>query len=90
MKRTRLVCFSDPASAANRLYKTLHVIRQVLDATLGPGASEETFRYEDGFLSLLPSVRVDVLEFEHVCTPRSILPTRLPRDYINFPLAQSP
>jgi DNA-binding SARP family transcriptional activator len=39
---------ADPASAANNLYKTLHVIRQVLDAALGPGVSGATFRFEDG------------------------------------------
>jgi DNA-binding SARP family transcriptional activator len=61
---------ADPASAANNLYKTLHVIRQVLDAALGPGVSEATFRYEDGILSLLPSVWVDALEFERLCAVR--------------------
>lgn len=58
---------SDPVSAANNLYKTLYVLRQVLDNALGAGASEATFRFEDGVLSLLPSVWVDALEFERLC-----------------------
>lgn len=58
---------SDPASAANNLYKTLHVLRRVLDAALGPGASEAALRFEDGVLSLNPSVWVDALVFERLC-----------------------
>jgi DNA-binding SARP family transcriptional activator len=57
----------DPASAANNLYKTLHVLRRTLDAALGPGTSESVVRYEDGVLSLLPSVWVDTHEFDRLC-----------------------
>lgn len=66
---------SDPVSAANNLYKTLYVLRQVLDTALGAGASESTFRFEDGVLSLLPSVWVDALEFEQLCTARLNIPS---------------
>jgi predicted ATPase len=64
----------DPTSAANNLYKILHVLRKILDAALGPGASEATFRFKDGVLSLLPSVWVDALEFESLCTARLQVP----------------
>jgi predicted ATPase len=51
------------------------VLRQVLDTALGSGASEATFRFEDGILSLLPSVWVDIHEFERLCS------TQLPVSY---------
>lgn len=62
---------SDPASASNNLYKTLHSLRQVLDSVLGLGASRATFRFEDGILSLQPSVWVDASEFERLCTAQA-------------------
>lgn len=54
---------ADTASGANNLYRTLHALRQTLD-TLGPGAAEATFTFEDGVLSLADSVWVDAHEFE--------------------------
>jgi DNA-binding SARP family transcriptional activator len=56
------------ASTANSLYNTIHVVRQTLDKTLGQGAAEAIFRFEDGVLSLAPSVWVDVQEFEQLCS----------------------
>ena len=56
------------ASGANNLYSTLHVLRQTLDMALGQGAAEAIFSFEDGVLSLAPSVWVDVQEFERLCT----------------------
>lgn len=66
---------SDPVSAANNLNKSLYVLRQVLNNALGAGASEATFRFEDGVLSLLPSVWVDAFEFERLCTARLNTPS---------------
>jgi DNA-binding SARP family transcriptional activator len=54
------------ASGANNLYSTLHVLRQTLDTALGQGAAEAIFDFEDGVLSLAPSVWVDVQEFERL------------------------
>lgn len=56
------------ASTANNLYNTIHTLRQTLDKTLGQGAAEAIFRFEDGVLSLAASVWVDVQEFERLCT----------------------
>ncbi len=60
----------DPASAANNLYKTLHVLRRTLEAALGPGAAAAAFRFEEGVLSLEDSVWVDAREFERLCAAR--------------------
>jgi DNA-binding SARP family transcriptional activator len=59
---------SDPASGANNLYRTIHSLRQTLNTHLGQGAAIMIFRFEDGVLSLEPSVWVDVQEFERLCT----------------------
>jgi predicted ATPase len=59
---------ADPTSAANNLYKTIHTLRQTLKTGLGQGAAAAIFRFEDGVLSLLPSVWVDAQEFERLCT----------------------
>lgn len=65
---------TDPASAANNLYKTLYVLRQLLNEVLAPSAAEATFRFKDGVLSLLQSVWVDTQEFERLCTARLNVP----------------
>jgi DNA-binding SARP family transcriptional activator len=62
------------ASGANNLYSTLHVLRQTLDTALGQGAAEASFSFEDGVLSLAPSVWVDVQEFERLCTTAPTVP----------------
>lgn len=62
------------ASGANNLYSTLHALRQTLDTALGPGAAEAIFNFEDGVLSLEPSVWVDVQEFERLCATAPTVP----------------
>ncbi|MEW5957462.1 MAG: AAA family ATPase, partial [Chloroflexota bacterium] len=62
---------ANPAAGANNLYSTLHVLRQTLDTALGQGAAEAIFNFEDGVLSLAPSVWVDVQEFERLCATAS-------------------
>lgn len=57
---------ASPASGANNLYSTLHALRQTLDGALGQGAAEATLSFEDGVLSLAPSVWVDVQAFEQL------------------------
>ena len=57
---------ADFDAGANNLYRTLHALRQTLDTILGPGTAKETFTFEDGVLSLEPSVWVDVHEFERL------------------------
>jgi predicted ATPase/DNA-binding SARP family transcriptional activator len=59
---------SDPASGANNLYKTIHIVRQTLNINLGQGAADAIFRFADGILSLARSVWVDVREFDRLCT----------------------
>lgn len=54
------------ASGPNNLYRTLHALRQTLDAALGPGAAEAAFTFEDGVLTLCDSVWVDAGEFERL------------------------
>lgn len=54
---------ADPVSGANNLYRTLHSLRQTLDAHLGAGTSEATLRFDDGILYLHESVWTDVAEF---------------------------
>lgn len=63
------------ASGANNLYSTLHVLRQTLDTALGQGTAEAIFSFEDGVLSLMPSVWVDVQEFERLCAPAPTVPS---------------
>lgn len=63
---------ADFAAGANNLYRTLHALRQTLETTLGPGTANAIFAFEDGVLSLQPSVWVDAQEFERLC---SALPT---------------
>ncbi|MDT8304772.1 MAG: AAA family ATPase [Anaerolineae bacterium] len=58
---------SEPAAAANNFYRTLYRVRQKLDETLGPGASERTFTFKDGVLRLGEDVWVDVHAFEARC-----------------------
>lgn len=66
---------TDLTSAANNLYKTIHVLRQTLDKTLGKGASSAVFTFEDGILRLAATVWVDVQEFDRLCkTPPSLPP----------------
>ena len=55
-------------SGSNNLYNTLHTLRRTLDKLLGQDAAEAIFSFEDGVLSLAPSVKVDVQEFERLCT----------------------
>jgi DNA-binding SARP family transcriptional activator len=55
------------AAGANNLYRTLHALRQTLDI-LGPETAATVFTYEDGVLSLTESVRVDVHQFEQLCS----------------------
>ena len=54
-------------SGTNNLYNTLHSLRKTLDKMLGQGTAEAIIRFEDGVLSLTPSVWVDVQEFERLC-----------------------
>src|SRR5690348_6449236 len=54
----------DPTAGANNLYRTLHTLRQTLDATLGPGTAEATLGFQDGVLTLADTVWVDVATFE--------------------------
>jgi len=58
---------TDPVSGANNLYRTLYVLRQTLDTTLGQGAAETIFNFADGILNLAPPVWVDVQVFERLC-----------------------
>lgn len=62
------------ASGANNLYSTLHVLRQTLNTALGQGAADAVFSFEDGVLSLAPSVWVDVQEFERLCATTPTVP----------------
>jgi DNA-binding SARP family transcriptional activator len=55
---------ADSTSGANNLYRTLHALRQTLDAALGPGTAEAAFTFADGTLTLIDSVWVDAHEFE--------------------------
>jgi DNA-binding SARP family transcriptional activator len=59
---------TSPESGANNLYQTLYMLRQTLDTALGPGSAEATFAFEAGVLSLEKTVRVDVHEFERLCS----------------------
>lgn len=59
---------SDLDSGANNLYRTIHELRQTLNKSLGADTAELVFGFEDGILSLNESVRVDALEFEHLCS----------------------
>ena len=54
----------DPTTGANNLYRTLHALRQTLDMELGTGATEATFAFHDGVLTLADNVWVDVAAFE--------------------------
>src|SRR6266568_1104600 len=54
----------DPTTGANNLYRTLHALRQTLDMELGAGATEATFAFHDGVLTLADNVWVDVAAFE--------------------------
>jgi DNA-binding SARP family transcriptional activator len=54
----------DFAPAANNLYRTLHALRQTLDTALGPGTAEATLMFQDGVLTLIDAVWVDVAAFE--------------------------
>ena len=54
---------ADPGAGANNLYRTLHSLRQTLDAHLGPGTSEHMLGFDDGILSLHEAVWVDAEEF---------------------------
>ena len=54
----------DPMTGANNLYRTLHALRQTLDMELGTGATEATFAFHDGVLTLADNVWVDVAAFE--------------------------
>lgn len=55
-------------SGANNLYRTLHALRQTLDAALGPGAAHEIITFDSGILSLGTAVWVDAVEFERLCS----------------------
>ncbi len=57
-----------PAAASNNLYRTLHALRQTLDAHLGDGAADAILTYENGVLTLVESVWVDAAEFERLCS----------------------
>ncbi len=57
-----------PSSASNNLYRTLHALRQTLDAHFGDGSADAVFTFEDGVLTLAESVWVDAAEFERLCT----------------------
>ena len=59
---------SSAAVGANNLYRTLHALRQTLDAALGQGASQVLFSFEDGVLALLDTVWVDVHEFQRLAS----------------------
>ena len=54
----------DPTTGANNLYRTLHALRQTLDMELGADATEATFAFNDGVLTLADNVWVDVAAFE--------------------------
>lgn len=54
---------ADPGAGANNLYRTLHSLRQTVDASLGPGTSERMVRFDDGILSLHEDVWVDAEAF---------------------------
>jgi LuxR family transcriptional regulator, maltose regulon positive regulatory protein len=54
----------DPTTGANNLYRALHTLRQTLDTELGSGATEATFAFHDGVLTLADNVWVDVAAFE--------------------------
>jgi DNA-binding SARP family transcriptional activator len=54
---------ADPIAGANNLYRTLHSLRQTLDAHLQEGASAEMIGFDDGVLYLRASVWVDAEEF---------------------------
>lgn len=54
---------TDPAAGANNLYRTLHSLRQTLDAQLGTGVSAEIVGFDDGVLALDESVWVDAEAF---------------------------
>ena len=54
----------DPSTGANNLYRTLHALRQTLDMELGTGATEATFAFHDGVLTLADNVWVDAAAFE--------------------------
>ena len=62
---------SDFESGANNLYRTLHEVRQTLNKSFGQGTDESVFQFEDGVLSLNPSVWVDAAEFERLCAKPS-------------------
>lgn len=55
---------ADITSGANNFYRTLHALRQTLDAALGAGTAEATVQFADGVLVLDDAVWVDVAEFE--------------------------
>jgi DNA-binding SARP family transcriptional activator len=59
---------TSPESGANNLYQTLYTLRQTLDTALGPGNADAIFVFEAGVLSLEETVRVDVHEFERLCS----------------------
>ena len=54
----------DPLSGANNLYRTVHALRQTLDAELGAGSAEALFTFQDGIFILAGGVWVDVAAFE--------------------------
>jgi predicted ATPase/DNA-binding SARP family transcriptional activator len=56
-------------AGANNLYRTLHALRQSLDAALGPESAAAVFSFSDGILRLDDSVWVDVAAFERLAVP---------------------
>lgn len=58
---------STMTSGSNNLYRTLHSLRQTLDAFLGLGTAGEVFSFADGILHLMDTVWVDATEFERLC-----------------------
>jgi DNA-binding SARP family transcriptional activator len=58
---------ADRDSGPNNLYRVLHTLRQTLDDRFGPGSAGAIFRFEDGVLSIIPSVWIDVHDFVRLC-----------------------
>lgn len=59
---------ADLDAGADNLYRLIHALRQILNTALGHTAAETIFSFKDGVLRLLPSVWVDVREFEQLST----------------------
>lgn len=57
-----------PRSGVNNLYQTLHVLRRILDESLGLGTADEVVVFEAGILHLGEAAWVDVHEFELRCS----------------------